>query len=159
MTNVRLVDEAMSAWRMTNLGRAHKYRNSQPSVQPSFRAPSTLLRAGSGEESRGVRAPSVHLMHRPFVRESSRAAAGAPLPRRTGLRLTLARVRVGSHLIRVGKAGATPALPRNCEASRDRATPSQTTDRIDGAVTTFAGEGGFRSAARRNRFPCQRARS
>lgn len=76
-----------------------------------------------------------------------------------GLRLTLARVRVGSHLIRVGKAGATPALPRNCEALRGRATPSQTTGRIDGAVTTFAGEGGFRSAARRKCFPCQRARS
>ena len=45
--------------------------------------------------------------------------------------------------IRVGKAGARPALPRNCKARFN--SPSQATSRIDGAAYTFAGEGGFRS--------------
>ena len=44
-----------------------------------------------------------------------------------------------------GEAGERPALPRNCELSVTRRSSSQATGRIDGAVRTFAGEGGFRS--------------
>ena len=51
---------------------------------------------------------------------------------------------VVSSTARVGKAGSKPALPRNCGERCDDAAPSQTTDRVDGADWTFAGEGGFR---------------
>ncbi len=58
-------------------------------------------------------------------------------------RLTCDGSRVVCLEIRVGKAGARPALPRNCKARFY--SPSQATSRIDGAANTFAGEGGSRS--------------
>src|SRR5262249_53127265 len=91
--------------------------------------------------------------HRGGVRGVSEADASTVIPRGKGRGLapigtskvlTARRNGVLSSTSQVGKAGQRPALPRNCGGRRNRAAPSQTTDGVDGAGWTFAGEGGFR---------------